>query len=222
MKNFLTLASDALRKYMPEVATHNVVGMTLFALIYLAAQTELGRESSGGIAPVVIATAVYLPFMMLMLFNLVKARVLAQDRLYRDCILVALIWGATLSAAVLVLANSEILAMRAYTVGCVVIGGVYLAGVFRRDILADHLVWTWRGLAKGLRMAGAIMAVAFFVGAILSEIMIARGNVGGWVLARILWPVFGMKLAHAAIILHQLWIRRPTGPLGVGGAGRAA
>ncbi|MGH1330740.1 MAG: hypothetical protein ACRBBK_07660 [Paracoccaceae bacterium] len=175
----------------------------------MGAQTELGKASSDGISPLVIATAMYVPFMFAVNFCSVKGMVLSLPTIARDAVL-ASTWGLMLiSVAAVLYINSDVLAARYFSISSAVYAMVYAYGLFHRDMLRTYIQWPWRGLHMAVGAAGLIMAFYYLSCFVLSEALIARGNQGLWVLARILWAVFGLKLAHALVILHQLWIRSP-------------
>lgn len=209
MKNAISLYRDALGKYMPRIDGKKIIALTLFACIYLGAQTELGVASSDGISPLVIATAMYVPFMFSVNFCSVKTTIMGLPTIARDAVL-ASTWGLMLiSVAGVIYINSDVLAARYFSISSAVYAMIYAYGLFHREMLQTHVVWPWRGLHTAVGAAGLIMAFYYLSCFVLSEALIARGNQGLWVLVRVLWAVFGLKLAHALVILHQLWIRGP-------------
>jgi len=208
-----SLYREALRKYMPPFGAQPTVGLTVLALVYLAAQTELGRASSGGISPLVVATAIQIVVIAAMGYRAAHGRVMQCEKVLRDAVIAVVVAATAALLALVILLNSDIVAARVYTGGALAMALVYLYGVFRREFLADYLIWPWRGLHRGMRAAAGIMALMFLTGAVLSEYFIHRDNVGAWVLMRIVWPLAGLKIAHAVIIWHQLWLRRQPQPV---------
>ncbi|MGC8203296.1 hypothetical protein ACP2AV_11395 [Aliiroseovarius sp. PTFE2010] len=206
----MTLYWQALGHYMPSICGRKIVGLTLFACVFLGAQTDIGIESSGGIHPLVAATTVYILFMTYANLSRVKGLVLRLERTMRDAILATIAVFAGVSAGALILTNSELLAMRYFTMASIAYAVVYAYGFVNRTMLTDYLSWPWSGLTLGVRRAGIIMALTYVLSAILSEYMIANGSVGAWALMRLAWPVAALRLGHALIVADQLWLRRTS------------
>ena len=208
MRLNLWIFREALRKYMPVLHYRMTLGLTVFALIYLAAQTELGRASSGGITPLVAATVVHAALAIALMFQSMMPRIMACERVVRDVIFVGVVLLGTLLLTVLVLCNSDVLAQHLFSVSAGLAGLVFFIGLFRTKILTDTMPWAWHGLHRGLKGAAIFMILHALSTVILSELLIRYGTTGAWVLMRVIWPALGLKLAHVLIITHQLWLRR--------------
>ena len=208
MKDWMMLYKEALDRFMPTICGRKIVALTLFAFVFLGAQTDIGVRSSGGVHPLVVATIIYVPFMVYANLCNAKSSVMSLERSLRDAVLATVACFSGVAVAILILTNSEMIAMRFFSVSSLAYAAVYFYGYFNRQFLTDYIRWPWRTLSIGVRRAGVIMAFTYLLSAILSEVLIAHGSVGAWAFMRLAWPVVGLRLGHALIVADQVNLRR--------------